>query len=77
MVSGEDVKLLELGSGNSSANAIVSAVPELISKIQAMFSKKKDKDSNEPINVEDISALSDSAEPEIEKVEINTEGFDF
>jgi hypothetical protein len=42
-----------------------------------MFSKKKDKDSNEPINVEDISAPSDSAEPEIEKVEINTEGFDF
>jgi len=77
VVSGEDVKLLELGSGNSSANAIVSAVPELISKIQAMFSKKKDKDSNEPINVEDISAPSDSAEPEIEKVEINTEGFDF
>lgn len=77
VVSGEDVKLLELGSGNSPANAIVSAVPDLITKIQSMFTKKKDKDSNAPISVEDIPEPSASAEPEIEKVEINTEGFDF
>lgn len=77
VVSGEDVKLLELGSGNSPANAIVSAVPDLITKIQSMFTKKKDKDSDAPISVEDIPEPSTSAEPEIEKVEINTEGFDF
>lgn len=77
VVSGEDVKLLELGSGNSPANAIVSAVPDLITKIQSMFTKKKDKDSDAPISVEDIPEPSASAEPEIEKVEINTEGFDF
>lgn len=77
VVSGEDVKLLELGSGNSPANAIVSAVPDLITKIQSMFTKKKDKDSDAPISVEDIPEPSVSAEPEIEKVEINTEGFDF
>lgn len=77
VVSGEDVKLLELGSGNSPANAIVSAVPDLITKIQSMFTKKKDKDSDAPISVEDIPEPSASAESEIEKVEINTEGFDF
>lgn len=77
VVSGEDVKLLELGSGNSPANAIVSAVPDLITKIQSMFTKKKDKDSDAPISVEDIPEPAASAEPEIEKVEINTEGFDF
>lgn len=77
VVSGEDVKLLELGSGNSPANAIVSAVPDLITKIQSMFTKKKDKDSDAPISVEDIPEPSASSEPEIEKVEINTEGFDF
>lgn len=77
VVSGNDVKLLELGSGNSPANAIVSAVPDLITKIQSMFTKKKDKDSDAPISVEDIPEPSASAEPEIEKVEINTEGFDF
>lgn len=77
VVSGEDVKLLELGSGNSPANAIVSAVPDLITKIQSMFTKKKDKYSDAPISVEDIPEPSASAEPEIEKVEINTEGFDF
>ncbi len=77
VVSGEDVKLLELGSGNSPANAIVSAVPDLITKIQSMFTKKKDKDSDAPINIADISEPSASSEPEIEKVEINTEGFDF
>ena len=77
VVSGEDVRLLELGSGNSPANAIVSAVPDLIAKIQSMFTKKKDKDSDAPINIEDIPEPSVSAEPEIEKVEINTEGFDF
>lgn len=77
VVSGGDVKLLELGSGNSPANAIVSAVPDLITKIQSMFTKKKDKDSDAPISVEDIPEPSASAEPEIEKVEINTEGFDF
>ena len=68
---------MELGSGNSPANAIVSAVPDLITKIQSMFTKKKDKDSDAPISVEDIPEPSASAEPEIEKVEINTEGFDF
>lgn len=66
VVSDGDVKLLELGSGSTPANAIISAVPELFAKIQSMFSKKKSGDG------------SDSAvEPEIEKVEINTDGFDF
>lgn len=66
VVSDGDVKLLELGSGSTPANAIINAVPELFAKIQSMFSKKKSGDG------------SDSAvEPEIEKVEINTDGFDF
>ena len=72
VISDGDVRLLELGSGNSPTNAIINAVPDLFTKIQNMFSKKKDKggdssDSDEP----------SSAEPEIEKVEINTDGFDF
>ncbi len=74
VVSGGDVKLLELGSGSSPANAIVSAVPELITKIQAMFSKKKESDGTDTA---DDSETANPVEPEIEKVEINTEGFDF
>ncbi len=79
VVNGEDVKLLELGSGNSPANAIVSAVPDLITKIQGMFSKKKGKDgdSDQPINIADMPENAGTDEPEIEKVDINTEGFDF
>lgn len=67
VINNGEVKLLELGSGNSPANAIVSAVPELITKIQGMFSKKKDE-------TEDASNI---IEQDTEKVEINTEGFDF
>lgn len=70
VVANGEVKLLELGSGNSPANAIVNAVPELFTKIQTMFSKKKKDSEND-----DEAAIT--AEPEIEKVEINTEGFDF
>lgn len=73
VISGSDVKLLELGSGSSPANAIVSAVPELITKIQAMFSKKKDNDAASADN----SEAANPVEPELEKVEINTDGFDF
>ncbi|MBQ5317601.1 MAG: sporulation protein YtfJ [Oscillospiraceae bacterium] len=69
VINNGEVKLLELGSGSSPANAIVSAVPELITKIQGMFSKKK--------NEETIDDTPNSVEPELEKVEINTEGFDF
>ncbi|MGN0676005.1 MAG: GerW family sporulation protein [Oscillospiraceae bacterium] len=76
VVSDGDVKLLEIGSGNSPANAIVSAVPELITKIQGMFSKKKE--SGETVSADaENSETANPAEPEIEKVEINTEGFDF
>lgn len=75
VISGGDVKLLELGSGNSPANAIVSAVPELITKIQAMFSKKKENDGASADT--DSSEAVNPVEPEIEKVEINTDGFDF
>ena len=73
VISGSDVKLLELGSGSSPANAIVSAVPELITKIQAMFSKKKDNDAASADN----SEAANPVEPDLEKVEINTDGFDF
>lgn len=71
VVANGEVKLLELGSGSSPANAIVSAVPELFTKIQTMFSKKK----NGEEKAEDT--LSESSDIEIEKVDINTEGFDF
>lgn len=73
VITNGEVKLLELGSGSSPANAIVSAVPELITKIQGMFSKKKDGDSASEVTDE----TPDTVEPEIENVEINTEGFDF
>ena len=72
VISDGDVRLLELGSGNSPANAIINAVPDLFTKIQSMFSKKKDKGS-EGVPGEEAA----DAEPEIEKVEINTDGFDF
>lgn len=74
VVANGDVKLLELGSGNSPANAIVNAVPELFTKIQSMFSKKKDNENSDDIL--DAETPSD-VEPEIEKVDINTDGFDF
>ncbi len=73
VINNGEVKLLELGSGSSPANAIVSAVPELITKIQGMFSKKKDGEATVDVTV----GTSNTTEPEIEKVEINTEGFDF
>lgn len=74
VIANGEVKLLELGSGSSPANAIVSAVPELFTKIQTMFSKKKGGEEN----VSDTaSEIPNTVEPEIEKVEINTEGFDF
>ena len=72
VVANGDVKLLELGSGSSPANAIISAVPDLFTKIQGMFSKKKDAKEEAPAETADTSA-----EPEIEKVDINTDGFDF
>ena len=72
VINNGEVKLLELGSGSSPANAIVSAVPELITKIQGMFSKKKNGESDQTTD----NTLN-SVEQETEKVEINTEGFDF
>lgn len=74
VITNGEVKLLELGSGSSPANAIVNAVPELFTKIQTMFSKKKG--GEETVDTIDAEAPS-NIEPEIEKVEINTEGFDF
>lgn len=74
VISNGEVKLLELGSGSSPANAIVNAVPELFTKIQTMFSKKKS--GEETVDTIDTEAPA-NIEPEIEKVEINTEGFDF
>lgn len=71
VITNGEVKLLELGSGNSPANAIVSAVPELITKIQGMFSKKKDGETASEV----IDETPDTVENE--NVEINTEGFDF
>lgn len=74
VIANGEVKLLELGSGNSPANAIVSAVPELFTKIQTMFSKKKNgEETTDTVDTENPTTV----EPEIEKVEINTEGFDF
>ncbi len=74
VIANGEVKLLELGSGNSPANAIVSAVPELFTKIQTMFSKKKNgEETTDTVDAE----IPTTVEPEIEKVEINTEGFDF
>ncbi len=73
VINNGEIKLLELGSGNSPANAIVSAVPELITKIQGMFSKKKDGEKSDSVT----NDAPNPVEPEIEKVEINTEGFDF
>ncbi len=75
VINGSDVRLLELGAGNSPANAIVNAVPDLISKVQSMFSKKKNGDGAES-GASDTDSVS-AEEPVIEKVEINTEGFDF
>ena len=72
VISDGDVRLLELGSGNSPTNAIINAVPDLFTKIQNMFSKKKDKGEGGSEGEE-----APAAEPEIEKVEINTDGFDF
>ena len=74
VIANGEVKLLELGSGSSPANAIVSAVPELFTKIQTMFSKKK---GGEETVSDTASEIPNTVEPEIEKVEINTEGFDF
>lgn len=71
VVTDGDVKLLELGSGSTPANAIINAVPDLFSKIQSMFSKKKDSGDNAE------QEAASAAEPEIEEVEINTDGFDF
>lgn len=75
VISNGEVKLLELGSGSSPANAIVSAVPELFTKIQGMFSKKKTDDAATETDAD--TEVPTTVEPEIEKVEINTEGFDF
>ena len=72
VISDGDVRLLELGSGNSPTNAIINAVPDLFTKIQNMFSKKKDKDGDGS-----EGDVPSAAEPEIKKVEINTDGFDF
>lgn len=75
VITNGDVKLLELGSGGTPANAIINAVPDLFAKIQSMFSKKKSKD-DEIVTVEPEEELP-ADEPEIEKVDINTDGFDF
>ncbi len=78
VIANGEVKLLELGTGNSSANAIISAVPDLISKVQTMFSKNKKDGAAETVDaVVDADVSETAAEPEIEKVEINTDGFDF
>ncbi len=79
VIANDDVKLLELGTGNSSANAIISAVPDLISKVQTMFSKNKKDGAAETTDaiVNDAAETAPGAGPEIEKVEINTDGFDF
>lgn len=75
VVSNGDVKLLELGSGNSPTNAIINAVPDLFTKIQSMFSKKKKTTEDEAgITAEEEAPVE---EPELEEVEINTDGFDF
>lgn len=76
VVSDGDVKLLELGASGTPANAIINAVPELFTKIQSMFSKKKNKTGDESIIAEEATELP-AGEPEIEKVDINTDGFDF
>ena len=78
VVTEGDVKLLEIGAGSSQANAIINAVPDLISKIQTMFSKKKDNDDDsQDIEIPETESAAAVKEPEIEKVEINTDGFDF
>ena len=73
VINNGEIKLLELGSGNSPANTIVNAVPELITKIQGMFSKKKD--NNNSLDADE--SVTNITEFENEKVDINTEGFDF
>ncbi len=73
VIANGEVKLLELGSGSSPANAIVSAVPELFTKIQGMFSKKKD-DSAATKAADEAVNFADTESP---NAEINTEGFDF
>ena len=43
-----DVKMLELGAtGNSAIDGIISGVPDLISKIKAIFSKDGEEESEE------------------------------
>lgn len=73
VINNGEIKLLELGSGNSPANTIVNAVPELITKIQGMFSKKKDNNNSSDAD----ESVTNITEFENEKVDINTEGFDF
>lgn len=67
VVCGSDVKLLELGAGKSPANAIINAVPDLISKVQTMFPKKNKGDDT----ADDAAA---AVSPDIETVDINTDG---
>lgn len=46
VVSGSDVKLLQMSEGGNTTDHIINAVPEVVDKISSFFSKKKD-DSEE------------------------------
>ena len=42
MVSGADVRLMQMSSSNNTADKVVNLVPELIDKISSMIPKKKE-----------------------------------
>ena len=48
VVSGGEVKLLQLSPNNSTADKVVDAVPGLIDKVSGIFGKEKTKKSPSP-----------------------------
>jgi sporulation protein YtfJ len=49
VVNGSEVKLLQITEEQNGAAGAIAAIPELIGKIKDMFSKKKDKPSDDEI----------------------------
>ncbi|MCL2053440.1 MAG: GerW family sporulation protein [Oscillospiraceae bacterium] len=47
VIGNGDVQLMQISSDSSAAGAIVNLVPDLISKVQSLFTKKKDDPKSE------------------------------
>lgn len=67
VVSGGNVKLLQITSGSSPADNAISLVPELIDKIAKLFNKDKKKPAAASSQPSDMSA--EGAAPEVSPVE--------